>query len=191
MFEINSEIFSLVILPILIFLARIFDQSIGIVRILFATKGLKYLALAAGFFESLVWLLAISQIMQHLDNIFCYIAFAGGFATGNFVGIFIEQKLSIGSVIIRVIFQKNSDITIKLLRRLKFRLTVVEAMGMEGPVRMIFSTIPRRKVDFFIKVLKRNNPQAFYTIEDVRTVKEGYFDDKKLNFLSHRTKMKK
>ena len=171
----DKDFFLYLIIPLLIFIARIIDQTIGILRILFATKGLKYLVLIAGFFESFIWLLAISQIMQHLDNILCYISFAAGFAVGNFTGIFIEQKLSIGNVIVRVVFQKESNLTIKLLKRLKFRITVVDAMGMNGNVKMVFATIRRNDLKLFLKILNKNNPTAFYTVEDVRMVKEGYF----------------
>ncbi len=170
----------------LIFLARIVDQSIGILRILFATKGFKYLALLAGFFESIVWLLAISQIMKHLDNVYCYIAFAGGFAIGNFTGIYIEQRLSIGNVIVRVVFQKDSKLTILLLKRLKFRITIVDAMGMENPVKMIFATIRRNDLKRFLRILNKNNPNAFYTVEDVRMVKEGYFEKTNRLFSSNK-----
>jgi len=178
----NSDVFLYIIVPLLIFCARIVDQSIGILRILFATKGLKYLVLLAGFFESLVWLLAVSQIMKHLDNVYCYFAFAAGFAVGNFTGMYIEQKLSIGSVIVRVVFQKDSSLTIKLLKRLKFRITIVDAMGMENDVKMIFATIRRNDLKLFLRILNKNNPTAFFTVEDVRMVKEGYF--KKKNWLS-------
>jgi uncharacterized protein YebE (UPF0316 family) len=171
---------------LLIFLARIVDQSIGILRILFATKGFKYLALLAGFFESIVWLLAISQIMKHLDNVYCYIAFAGGFAIGNFTGIYIEQRLSIGNVIVRVVFQKDSKLTILLLKRLKFRITIVDAMGMENPVKMIFATIRRNDLKRFLRILNKNNPNAFYTVEDVRMVKEGYFEKTNRLFSSNK-----
>ncbi|MFZ4401508.1 MAG: DUF2179 domain-containing protein [Bacteroidales bacterium] len=183
---VDNDIFLFIIIPLLIFLARIVDQSIGILRILFATKGFKYLALLAGFFESIVWLLAISQIMKHLDNVYCYIAFAGGFAIGNFTGIYIEQRLSIGNVIVRVVFQKDSKLTILLLKRLKFRITIVDAMGMDSPVKMIFATIRRNDLKRFISILNKNNPNAFYTVEDVRMVKEGYFEKTNWLFLNNK-----
>jgi len=183
---VNNDVFLFIIIPLLIFLARIVDQSIGILRILFATKGFKYLALLAGFFESIVWLLAISQIMKHLDNVYCYIAFAGGFAIGNFTGIYIEQRLSIGNVIVRVVFQKDSKLTLLLLKRLKFRITIVDAMGMDSPVKMIFATIRRNDLKKFIRILNKNNPNAFYTVEDVRMVKEGYFEKNNWLFLNNK-----
>ncbi len=177
----DQEVFMYVVLPLLIFIARVIDQSIGILRIIFATKGMSYLALFAGFFESFIWLIAVSQIINHLDNIFTYLAFAGGFSFGNFLGIFIEKKLLIGNVMIRVVFQKDSEKSINLLKENGFRLTVVDAQGMENPVKMLFSTMPRKQIKSFIDMLNINNPNAFYTIEDVRVVREGFLNKARLN----------
>lgn len=174
----NQNLFAYIILPLLIFGARIVDQSLGILRIIFATKGLTFPAFLFGFFESFVWLLAIGQIMAQMDNIFYYFFFAAGFASGNVVGIFIEKKLSIGFVIVRVVFQRDSAKSIQNLKEKNYRLTIVDALGMEQPVKMIFSTIRRNQINDFISTLKLNNPNAFYTIEDVRQVKEGYLTGK-------------
>ena len=83
----GTWIFTWVLLPILIFFARILDQSIGTMRLIFLSKGMKHIAPFLGFFEVIIWLLAIGQIMQHLDNWVCYVAYGAGFAMGNFIGI--------------------------------------------------------------------------------------------------------
>lgn len=184
----NSDFFIYILLPILIFLSRIIDQSIGILRIIFATKGFKFPAFLAGFFESLIWLMAISQIMNHLDNVYCYLAFAGGFATGNVVGIYLEQKLSMGYLMVRVVFQRDSESAIELLRQANFRLTIGDAMGMEQPVKMVFSAIMRNRLKEFLSILNENNPNAFYTIEDVKMVKHGYTLKKESFFRRNQTR---
>ena len=88
----DSQTFMYIVLPLLIFVFRIFDQSIGTVRLILAAKGLKKLAPFFAFFESFIWLVAIGQIMKHLDNIYCYLAFAGGYAAGNYFGILLDRK---------------------------------------------------------------------------------------------------
>jgi len=85
----SSKLFAWVVLPVLIFIARVADVSLGTVRVIFITRGLKYFAPIVGFLEILIWLLAIGQIMRNLSHPICYIAYAGGFATGNYVGIWI------------------------------------------------------------------------------------------------------
>jgi uncharacterized protein YebE (UPF0316 family) len=178
---INSEFFSFVILPILIFFARILDQSVGIMRLIFAAKGYRKLVFFMSAFESFIWLVAISQIMKHLDNVFCYIAFPLGFATGNFVGIYLEEKISMGMVVIRLIPNKNTDCLIVDLREKGYGVTAVKAEGKNGEVKMVFTTIRRKDTKAVIEIINQHNPTAFYTIEEVRTVSEGYFRQKEKN----------
>ena len=99
--------FSFVVLPLLIFLARILDVSLGTLRIIFITKEMKYIATLVSFFEVLIWLMAITQIMQNLTNLITYIAYAGGFAMGTLVGIIIDEKLAMGYLSVVVITKKD------------------------------------------------------------------------------------
>jgi uncharacterized protein YebE (UPF0316 family) len=172
----DSETFVYIVLPLLIFLFRIVDQSIGTLRLIFAAKGLKKLAPAFAFFESFIWLVAIGQIMKHLDNIYCYVAYAAGYAAGNYFGILLEEKLSIGTVVIRVIPKKDTTELIKHLRAQNFGVTVVPVDGMMGPTKMLFTTIRRKEAPEVIEIIKQHNPTAFYTIDEVKVVSGGYFD---------------
>lgn len=171
----DSQVFTWVLLPLLIFVARICDVSIGTLRLIFLSKGYKLIAPVLGFFEVIIWILAISQIMKHLDNVMCYVAYGTGFATGNYLGMYLEEKLSIGKVIIRVIPKSDTSELINELRLRNFGLTVVDAEGSMGPVKMIFSIVNRKNVDDFVAVINTFNPHAFYSIEDVKTVNEGVF----------------
>lgn len=180
----DSETFMYIVLPLLIFIFRIVDQSIGTLRLIFAAKGLKKIAPFFAFFESFIWLVAIGQIMKHLDNIYCYIAFAGGYASGNYFGILLEEKLSIGTVVIRVIPRRDTSELIKHLRDLNFGVTVVPVDGMLGPTKMLFTTIRRKEAKFVISIIKQHNPTAFYTIDEVKVVGGGYFDHKSRSIFS-------
>lgn len=168
---IESEfVYSWILLPLLIFFARVCDVSLGTIRIIFISKGIKYLAPVIGFFEILIWLLAIGQIMQNLTNIYYYFIYAGGFATGNLVGIILEEKLSIGTVAIRIITRRKADKLVEVLRKKHIRMTIVDAHGAKGPVKLIFSIVKRQNAKKVIKIVKKYNPNAFYSIEDIRQV---------------------
>ena len=175
----DSEFFTLIIIPLLIFLARVADVSLGTIRVIFVSKGLKYLAPIVGFFEVLIWLLAIGQIMHNLTNYFCYIAYAAGFATGNYVGMIIAEKLSLGIVLLRVITQKNADELIQSLSSEKYGVTFIDGCGTQGKVNVIFTIVPRKEISKVIALIKKFNPKAFYTIEDVDFVEKGIFPAKK------------
>ena len=168
----NSEIYAWIFLPLLIFFARVCDVSLGTVRIIFVSKGIKYLAPIVGFFEILIWLLALGQIMQNLNNVFYYIFYAGGFATGNYVGILLEEKLSIGTVGIRIITKREAEKLIEVLKNANFGITVVDAEGSKGSVKIIFTVVKRQNIRKVIDIVKRYNPNAFYSIEDIRFVSD-------------------
>jgi uncharacterized protein YebE (UPF0316 family) len=171
----DSWLFTWILLPCLIFFARILDQSIGTLRLIFLSKGMKYIAPFLGFFEVIIWLLAVGQIMQHLDNWLCYVAYGAGFAMGNFIGISLEERLSIGTSIIRVILSSESPELISALKSQSFGLTILDAEGAKGKVKIIFSIIRRKEISTFVTTLHEFHPTAFYTIEDVKTAKDGVF----------------
>ena len=129
----HSEIFKFIILPAIIFLARICDVTLDTLRIIYVSRGLKFLAPLVGFFEVLIWLMAITQILSNMTNITYYIAYAGGFAMGNFIGIAIEEKMAIGTVVIRIITQKHAVELIEFLKCDGYGVTHVDAQGAQGP----------------------------------------------------------
>jgi uncharacterized protein YebE (UPF0316 family) len=171
----DSWVFTWIILPLLIFLARIFDQSIGTLRMVFIAKGMKRIAPILGFMESLTWLLAIGQIMQHLDNWLCYAAYAGGFAMGNYIGMKLDERLSLGNVIIRIILKKQANDLVAYLKQQNYGLTILDAEGATGKVKVIFSIVKRRDAKAVISAINEFDPHSFYTIEEVRSVNEGVF----------------
>lgn len=171
----ESEIFTFVLLPVLIFLARIFDVTFGTIRIIFIARGQKYLAPLIGFFEILIWLVAIGKVIQNLNNVFCYLAYAGGFAAGNFIGICIEEKLAMGTLVIQIITRKNASELIENLRTTGYGITSIPAEGTTGQVHIIYTVIKRSDLDNVVEIIKEFNPKAFYSIEDVRFVSKAAF----------------
>jgi len=171
----HSEIFKFVLLPALIFLARICDVTLDTLRIIYVGRGMKFLAPVIGFVEVLIWLVAITQIFKNLSNPVCYVAYAGGFAMGNFIGILIEEKMAIGTVVIRIITQKDAESLIDCLKENRYGVTHVDAQGAMGQVKIIFTIVKRKSIDSVLEIVRVCNPLAFYTIEDVRSVRKGVF----------------
>ena len=171
-FGVSDEIFSFVVLPLLIFFARIADVSINTIRIIYVLGGRKLTATVLGFFESLIWLMAIGQIFEHIDNWICYVAYPGGFATGILVGMIIEEKIAYGKVIIRVISGKDIQKFVTYLQAEQFRYSVIQAIGREGEEDVIFTVIERERLEEVMDTLKHTLPNAFYTVEKVNRASE-------------------
>jgi len=172
---INPTVVTWVVIPLLICLARIIDVSLGTLRIILVARGQKVVAPILGFFEILIWLLAIGQVMQNLTNIANYFAYALGFSIGNFIGIVFEEKLAIGKIIVRVVTHHDASELVTFLRNNHFSVTMVNAEGSTGLVHLLFSVIRRSQLPFMAIHIKRFNPKAFYTVEDVRFVSGGVF----------------
>lgn len=169
---INHTILIWVIIPILIFCARICDVSLDTLRVIFVINGKKDMAPLLGFFEALIWLIAISQIIQNLHNTIGYFAYAAGFATGNYVGMIIEEKLAMGHVIIRVITRRPAETLIRNLISKEYRVTTIEGQGSAGRVDIVFAVVKRSQIQKIIDIIKQFNPKAFYTVENVRSISQ-------------------
>ena len=171
----ETSVFQWIVLPILIALTRVCDVTIGTIRIIFVSKGNKIISPILGFFEVLIWLLAISQVMQNLSNWVCYVAYAGGFAIGNYIGIILEEKLAVGTLLVRVFVNDDYLPLVEALKSKNFGVTIFDAEGSRGKVRMIYTIIQRKFLQEVVAQIKQFDPKAFYTIEDIRLAREGIF----------------
>ena len=170
---IHPEFYAWVVLPCLILLARVADVTIGTARVIFVSRGYKLMAAAAGFWEVLIWLLAIGQVMKNLTNPMCYIAYATGFAVGNFVGILVAQKLSLGVVLVRILTHESADLLIESLKSGDYGVTSLDGRGAFGPMKVIFTIVRRHRVDDVVKIIQTHNPNAFYSVEEIDQVSTG------------------
>lgn len=159
---------SILVMLLAIFCARIIDVSIGTLRIIFLTRGMKYLAAMLGFAESLVWIIAISQVMNNVNSWAAYLAFAGGFASGNVVGIWLEEKIALGTLVVRIITTRDANGLVEAMRSADFSVTNIDAEGEHGQALVLFSIVQRKQLPTVIELIRRHNPNASYTVEDVR-----------------------
>lgn len=171
----GTALFAYVVLPLLIFLSRLFDVSMGTVRVILTARGKKLIASIIGFFEVLVWIVVVAQILNNIQGPLSYIAYAAGFASGTYLGIWLESKLAIGAVSLRIITRTDASELIEELRGNSYGVTSLNAEGRDGRVNVIYMLVSRHNLDHVIKTVKKFNPRAFYYIEDVRFVSEGVF----------------
>lgn len=150
-------------------------MSLDTTRVIMVNRGHKAIAALVGFFEVCIWLLVARQVIAHLPNVACFFAYAFGFATGNYVGMMIEERMAVGFQLIRVITSKSGSGLLDLLKSKGYGVTAIPAHGSEGDVDIVFTIVPRKKVAEVIGIVRAFNPEAFYSIEDVRDVKAGIF----------------
>jgi len=159
-----------ILVPIVIFLARILDVSLGTLRIIFVSRSMKGIAAVLGFFEVLIWIIVVTQVMQNLDNWMNYVAFAGGFAAGNYIGILIENKLKVGTLIYRIITKKDATALVETLRDSGYGVTTLDGAGGFGKVKIIFTVVKRKNWRKVQSIIEQYVPKAFYSVEEVKHV---------------------
>lgn len=171
----QTFLFIWVILPLLIFLARVIDVTLQTIRISAISRGIRWLAPLVGFFEVLIWLLAISQIMKTVFHPVAYIAYAAGFATGTAIGQSLERRLSLGIVLLRIITSTPSQELRRRLRELNFGFTSVPGQGASGPVEIVFTVIRRQHLQKVQALVREIQPDAFYSFEEVAGTRKSIY----------------
>jgi uncharacterized protein YebE (UPF0316 family) len=164
---------------VLIFFARITDVSIGTIRIILIARGYRKLAPICGFFEVIIWLIAMSQVLKNLNNYYSYIVYGAGFATGNYVGMKLESIIAIGYQAIRIITTEKILSLPLVLRQAGYGVTTIKGMGAKGEVTIIYTIVPRKMINQALKIIDTLEPSAFIAIEDIRSTDKGFFSNKK------------
>jgi uncharacterized protein YebE (UPF0316 family) len=186
-----SEIYTFLIIPLLIFFSRIVDVTLGTVRIIMISRSNKLAASLLGFFEVIIWLVAISQVLQNLHGIVSYIAYGAGFAAGNYVGISLENRMALGMQAVQVITEENLKTLSMILREEGFGVTNLKASGQKGELDFLYVVTPRRRTTEVLNIVKEFDSNAFISVSDLRNVHAGYHITRRRNLFGTKTVAKK
>jgi uncharacterized protein YebE (UPF0316 family) len=171
----SFDYFNWIILPLLIFLSRLTDVSLATLRHIFISKGFRKIVPILGFFEVLIWLIAIRQVFNNLNNAVCFVAWAAGFSAGTYLGMYIEERLALGMQIIRIIMAGDIAPLADAFKSRNQGITVIDGHGAKGPVKVIFIIVKRTNKKNIIDLIESHAPNAFYTVEDVKSSHSGVF----------------
>ncbi len=171
----SSSMYIWVVLPVLVFTARVADVSLGTLRIIFISKGIRNLAPVLGFVEVFIWITIVSQSVSSAHNILAYIAYAAGFAAGNYVGMYIEGRLAIGTQVVLTVVQEHATRLTTRLHSAGYGVTCVDGEGANGLVKLIYTILPRRSLEEVLAIIHETHPRAFLSVQDVRSTQEGVF----------------
>jgi len=166
----NNDIFILIGIPLLIFFTKIIDVTFSTLGVIFTIRGYKKLSAVMSLFEISVYLFAINQIIENFTNTLYYISYAIGYAMGTYMGMLVEEKLSIGFLSLRVVTGKNPEAIIRDLKSCAYNITCVTATSMEERVEVINAVFKRKNIDRITRIISSFDDRALYTIEDLKRV---------------------
>jgi uncharacterized protein YebE (UPF0316 family) len=156
-------------LPLIIAL-RLVDVSLGTVRIIMLSRRYRLLPAVIGFVEVFTWLVAATMVFSNLNSPPRMLAYAGGFGLGTYLGTLLESWLAVGNTMMRIVSPSESPQVDEALREAGFAVTVVNADGRDGGVRLAFTIIPRRRTREALNIVHDLDPAAFVTLQDIETV---------------------
>ena len=171
-FEFSTKV---LLIALGIFFLRVGDMSLDTIRVLFVVRGKKKLAWILGFFQALIFVVAISSVLANVKNPLTIIGYAGGFATGNVVGMLIEERLAIGHIHLSIISPARGSAIAELLRDNGYAVTEMSGRGLSGVVTVLSVDVIRRKIDEVETLVLEADPQAFITADDVRPIRRGFW----------------
>lgn len=166
----------------------------SIMRMILAVRGHRVVAAFIGFFEVLIWLVAVGKALEHLHSIIHVIGYAGGFAIGNYVGVWLEGRFALGVNVVRAVIRRpkgenkaaSAVRAARLLRSEGFAVTEMEGRGLRSYVDILNVVAARRSVPHVIRIIREQDPDTFLSVEEVRSVEGGYLrpGGRKLPFLT-------
>lgn len=154
-----------------IFALRVTDVSFGALRISMLVRGRRGLAGLFGFIESFIWLVAAALVLGNLDSPWKFLAYSSGYASGTILGSTLEQWLAIGDAIVRVVTPTRAPSVAPVLRAAGYYVTNVTAEGLDGPVHINLSVVPRREVRELLTLVHRESPESFVTVEETTPIR--------------------
>ena len=163
------------LLALMIFGLRVSDMTLDTLRVLFVMRGRRPIVWVLGFFQSAIFVVAITSVLSNLDSPLSIVGYAGGFATGNLIGMVIEEKLAVGHSHLRVISPKWGAAIAHRLRHEGYAVTEISARGKDGMVTILNCSVLRRNIDKVGRMITEIDEGAFITAEDVRPIRRGFW----------------
>ena len=164
-----------VILPFIVFFARIADVTLGTLRIIFTSRGKRNVAPLLGFVEVFIWIVVVGQIVKNVHSITAYLGYAAGFATGTYIGMLIEERMAMGTLVVRIFLAQGAVELITALRAAGFGVTAVDGQGLKGAVKLLYVIVKRRDLPAVTNIIHANCPGVFFSVEEVRSTEMGFF----------------
>lgn len=158
-----------------IFALRVADMTLDTLRVLVVMRGRKGIAWVLGFFQALIFVIAIGSVLKDLNNPLNILGYAAGFATGNVIGMLIEEKLAIGHVQLSIVSPRRGAAIAERLRAEGYAITEIPARGKDGMVTLLSCSVLRKNVDKVHRLVNEVDENAFITSEDVRPVRRGFW----------------
>lgn len=173
-FEIPVLTLPVVQAALFIFVLRVIGVALSTVRVLVMMRGQKLLSMVMGFFEVLVYVIAIGQVVNNLENVWNILGYCLGFSAGTLIGMWLDERFIRGFASVRIVSRYKAQRLGESIREAGYGATVAWGSGQRGSVGIVTATVLRQEVPAVCRVADEVDPEAFVTVEEARAVRRGY-----------------
>lgn len=160
-----------------VFLCRVLDVTLGSLRMVLVVREKNFAAALAGFCETFLWYIVVRDALNFTGPVLLIaFAYAGGYATGTFVGGTLAKKLVGGHVTVHIVTGGRDEAVPTALRTAGFGITVLNVEGSEyGEAKyLILADLDKNRLADFQKLVKALDPKAFLLIQETKQTLGGY-----------------
>jgi len=169
----TTDLTEAILWTLAIFFARLTDVSMGTMRQILIIRGRRGIASISAFFEIMIWIVAVSRVITNWE-IYYMFAYALGFASGNYLGSYIEERIALGYMFAYIVPKRRSNDLVRKLREAGFGATAIHGIGLKGPEPVYNVLFRRRDTERLLDIIRKYDKDAFYTLMDVRAERGGY-----------------
>lgn len=173
-FEIPVLTLPVVQAALFIFVLRVIGVALSTVRVLVMMRGQKLFSMVMGFFEVLVYVIAIGQVVNNLENVWNILGYCLGFSAGTLIGMWLDERFVRGFASVRIVSRYKAQRLGDSIREAGYGATVAWGSGQRGSVGIVTATVLRQEVPAVCRVADEVDPEAFVTVEEARAVRRGY-----------------
>jgi len=158
-----------------IFVLRVVGNMLTTVRLITIMRGQKFISSVIGFFEALIFAVALAGVVTNLSDPWNLTAYCLGYAVGGYLGMVLEQRLVQRFVSIQIISPQLAHEVALAIREAGYGATESQGMGAAGLVGTVTTVVGHRDVDRVIRLAHQIDPNAFVTMEELRGIARGHF----------------
>ena len=160
-----------------IFFARIIDVSLGTIRTVLVVRGRRFTPAFIAFFEVLIWfLIAREALTTEVTSILIPICYAGGYATGTYIGGFISNNLVEGLIGVNVTTKTSgAKQMVEEIRSAGFGVSVIDLKNPQDDEdkTMLIVQLNKSKLKTLTAIIRKNDPDAFVVINETKYTQNG------------------
>lgn len=163
---------------LIIFFGKMLEVTTSTLRIVLINRGIRLVGSLIAIIEIILWLIITSTVLTGFQSDpWKMIVYAAAFATGNYLGSWLDEKLAFGLSSIQIVVSTMEDAkaVTAAMRDNGYGITTLDVHGSDDQTRyMMLLMIRRKRLSEALDLITDTASNAVISVSDVKVQKGGY-----------------